>query len=275
MPDQPPDQPHEPDADVEADAAGAEASDEEAGGFGEEPSETGRHRLWESVRHPRSTQLVVGVVLAIVGFSAVTQVRTNDNDTDYAGYRQQDLINVLSGLADTSQRAQTELRRLNDTRTQLQSDTDQRQAALTQAQAQVQALSILAGLVPVTGPGIRVTIDEQTGQVSVDSFLDLIEELRSVGAEAIQVNGKIRLVAQSSVEAAVGGLYIDHTLLTPPYTVDAIGEPATLAGAVTFARGPQDELQDDGAVVSVVQLTSMDIKSVRSDESLPQGSIGQ
>ena len=237
--------------------------------------ETGRRRLWESIRHPRSTQAVVAVVLAIVGFSAVTQVRSNDNDSDYAGYRQQDLINVLSGLADTSQRAQSELQRLLQTRSQLQSDTDQRKAALTQAQAQAQQLSVLAGLVPVTGPGIRITIDEQVGQVSVDSFLDLIEELRSAGAEALQVNGKIRLVAQSSIEAGVGGLYVDHTLLKPPFVVDAIGESQTLAGAVTFARGPQDELQEDGAVVSVQQLQSMDIKSVRSDSSLPQGATGQ
>jgi len=237
--------------------------------------ETGRRRLWESIRHPRSTQAVVAVVLAVVGFGAVTQVRSNDNDSDYAGYRQQDLINVLSGLADTSQRAQAELQRLSQTRSQLQSDTDQRKAALTQAQAQAQALSILAGLVPVTGPGIRITINEQVGQVSVNSFLDLLEELRSAGAEALQVNGKIRIVAQSSVETGIGGLYVDHTLVKPPFVVDAIGEPATLAGAVSFARGPQDELEEDGAVVSVVELQSMDIKSVRSDASLPQGTGGQ
>lgn len=226
---------------------------------------TGRRRLLDALTHARRGQLVVAVLLAVVGFGAVLQVRTNDHDSSYAGYREQDLIQVLNGLAGTSQRAQSEIARLQQTRTKLESDTSQRQAALDQANTQDTTLRILAGLVPVTGPGIRITITETTGEVNVDSFIDLVEELRSAGAEAMQINGKARLVAQSSFGQGADGLYVDHQLLTPPYTIDVIGEPATLAGAVTFARGPQDEFADDGAQVKVAQVPSLDIKAVHKD----------
>lgn len=230
------------------------------------PASEGRRRLLDALQHARRSQLVVAVLLAALGFAAITQVNSNDHDATYAGYREQDLIDVLSGLAGTSQRAQAELTRLQQTRTRLRSDTEQRQAALEQAQSDVDTLKIMAGQVPVTGPGIRVTITEEIGQVNVNSFLDLIEELRSAGAEAIQVNGKVRLVAGSAFEQGVDGLYVDHQLLTPPYTVEAIGEPATLAGAITFARGPEDEFNDDGAEVKVSQLATLDLTAVRKTQ---------
>ena len=230
----------------------------------EQPS--GRRRLLDALRHARRSQVVVAVLLAAVGFGAVTQVNSNDHDSTYAGYREQDLIDVLNGLAGTSQRAQTELTRLQQTRAKLTSDTQQRQAALDQAQSQVDTLKILAGEVPVTGPGIKVTITESAGQVNVDSFLDLVEELRSAGAEAMEINGKARLVASSAFEQGADGLYVDGQLLTPPYTLEAIGEPATLAGAVTFARGPEEEFSDDGAEVKVSQLTTLDITAVRKTQ---------
>lgn len=227
---------------------------------------SGRRRLLDALTHARQGQVLVAVLLAVVGFGAVTQVNSNDHDSTYAGYREQDLIDVLNGLAGTSQRAQSELTRLQQTRTRLSSATEQRQAALDQAQSQVDTLKILAGQVPVTGPGIQVTITETTDQVNVDDFLDLVEELRSAGAEAIQVNGKVRLVASSSFEQGPDGLYVDHQLLTPPYTIEAIGEPATLAGAVTFARGPEDEFADDGASVKVTQQSALDITAIHKTQ---------
>jgi uncharacterized protein YlxW (UPF0749 family) len=221
---------------------------------------SGVRRLLEALRQPRRTQAVVAVLLALVGFAAVTQVRANVDDASYTGYREQDLVNLLSGLSDTSQRAQTQLNSLNRTRQQLESTTNQRQAALNQAQSQISSLSVLAGTVPVTGPGVNITITENTGHVQVSSFLDLVEELRTNGAEAMELNDT-RIVAQSSFDQAPDGLLVDGKLVKPPYTLRAIGEPGTLAAAVTFTRGPGDELRNDGAQVHVEQADSVDIRS--------------
>lgn len=224
---------------------------------------SGRQRLFEALMKPSRGQAVVGVLLAVVGFAGITQVRANEVDDTYAGYREQDLIDVLNGLAGTSQRAQAEIDRLEATRRDLQSSTDARQAALAQAKERSDTLSILAGLVPVTGPGIRITITETDGPVDIDSLLDMIEELRTAGAEAMQVNGQVRIIAQSALEDAVGGIYIDDTLLSSPYVFDVIGEPHTLAGALSFPRGPIEQLKEDGAEVEVDELKSIDIESVR------------
>ena len=236
---------------------------------GQSADEVGLQRLREALFRPSRAQVIVGVLLAVLGFAAITQVRTNNTDNTYAGYREQDLVNVLSGLAGTSQRAQTEIKQLETSRRQLEQNRQAQSAALAAAQKQAQELSILAGWVPVTGPGIRLTVTEGPRPVDVDSVLDTIEELRSAGAEAMQVNGKVRLVAQSSVQTAAGGLQIDGILVTSPYVFDVIGDPHTLSGALNLVDGPIAQFRDADAAVDLEERDSLDITAVRQP-STPQ-----
>jgi len=223
---------------------------------------SGRLRLLAALRKPARRQVVVAVLLATVGFAGVVQVRSNNVDDPYAGLREQDLIDILNGLAGTTQRAESEIRRLERTRDDLLSDTNRREAALEQAQTEANTLSILAGVVPVSGPGIRVTITEVSGDVKLDSILDTVQELRTSDAEAIQFNGQVRVVAQTAFEDAEGGLLVDGTLIEPPYVIDVIGEPNALDEALDFGLGPSFQVEQDGGEMEVDELPSLDIESV-------------
>jgi uncharacterized protein YlxW (UPF0749 family) len=225
-------------------------------------SPTGRDRLRRALVRPSRGQVVVAVLLALLGYAAVTQVRFTNVDNTYAGLREQDLIDVLTGLTAQTQRAEAEIARLERTRDDLQSDTGKREAALAQAERRADTLAIMAGLVPVTGPGIRITITETEGTVDVDTMVDLLQELRTAGAESIQINEEVRVVAQTSFEDTVGGIEVDGTPVSSPYVIDVIGEPGTLHGAVDFPKGPRDQLEDEGATVEVEELASLDIVSV-------------
>jgi len=225
-----------------------------------------RQRIVSALLKPSRGQIVVGVLLAVVGFAGVTQVRVNQTDDTYAGQREQELIDILSALAGTRQRAEDEIAELEEVRDELQDDTGRRRAALEQAQQDVDELSILAGLVPVTGPGIRITIVEETGRVSLSSILDTIQELRTVGAEAMQLNGTVRIVAQTSFEETEGGFLVDGGLVEAPYVLDVIGEPSVLAPALEFLLGPKQQLREDGADLEVDELSSIDIEAVHDPE---------
>jgi uncharacterized protein YlxW (UPF0749 family) len=256
-PELPPHPPSHPESHVRRDDAGPE-------GGAPEQHEDGRSRLWRAFRRPSRGQLVVAVLLALVGFAGVTQVRTTQVDNTYAGLRQQDLIDLLNGLADTTQRAQSEIQKLEATRDDLQSDTRARQAALEQARQQAQVLSILAGTVPVRGPGVTITIQEESGQVRVGSFIDMIEALRTAGAEAMQINSEVRVIAQTAFEDGTGGLLVDGHLIEAPYTVDVIGPPDALIAALRFPDGPQDQFaEDDGAELTFEEVASVDIVTTR------------
>jgi uncharacterized protein YlxW (UPF0749 family) len=216
------------------------------------------------VARPTRGQVVVAVLLALVGFAAVTQVRTNQVDDTYAGLREQDLIDILNGLAGTTQRSQSEIQRLEATRDDLQSASSSRQAALEEARNQAQVLSVLAGTVPVSGPGITITIKEVSGQVEIGPFIDMVQALRTAGAEAMQVNDEVRVVAQTSFEDGTGGIVVDGRLLEAPFTIDVIGNPDDLVSALRFPDGPQDEFEEDnGAELTFAEEASVRVETTR------------
>jgi uncharacterized protein YlxW (UPF0749 family) len=229
-----------------------------------EQREDGRSRLWRAVARPTRGQLVVALLLALVGFAGVTQVRTNQVDDTYAGLREQDLIDILNGLAGNTQRAQSEIQRLEATRDDLQTASSARQTALEEARNQAQVLAVLAGTVPVSGPGVTITIKEVSGQVEIGPFIDMVQALRTAGAEAMQVNDEVRLVAQSSFEDGTGGILVDGRLLEAPFTVDVIGNPDELVAALRFPDGPQDEFEEsNGAELTFEEESSVRVESTR------------
>lgn len=215
----------------------------------------GRAAVRDALRaRPSRAQLVVGVLLFVVGFGAATQVRSNEQDDEYGSLRQADLIRVFDALAASSERAENEIDRLTATREDLLDESSSREAALQVAQQETAQLAILAGTVPVAGPGITITITNDVGRVTADTILDLIQELRASGAEAMEFNDRIRVVAQTAIAQTSAGITLDGQLIEAPYVIDVIGEPATMEGSLDFRGGPIDQVEkDQGTISSEVQ----------------------
>jgi len=233
----------------------------------DEAPQDGRARLVAALRRPTSRgQAVAGVLLAVLGFAAATQVRSNGQDDNYVGARQGDLIQYINNLALASQRAETEIASLQKTRDSLGNDTESRRTALDRARRQAETLGILAGTVPAVGPGLRITVtDPDTGTgVGTNQMINGLEELRNAGAEVIELNDRVRVVAQTSLEDSPGGgLRVDGQQLKAPYVIDAIGAPSTLATALDFTGGFVSEVRAVGGKVSVRELDKVEISTIR------------
>ena len=66
----------------------------------------------------------------------------------------------------------------------------------------------------------------------------------------MEINDRVRVIAQTSFEDDPEGVRVDGVLLKPPYVIDAIGNPDTLAGALDFQDGFIDDVEmDAGSVV--------------------------
>lgn len=216
------------------------------------PDETGgMARLRRSFFRPSRGQAVVAVLLAVLAFAAVTQVRLTGRDDTYSNLRESELIQALNGLQAASRKAERDISDLENTRDRLRSSTQRRAAALEEARKQLETLGVLAGTVPATGPGLRITVEDPKGQLSLNHLLDGIEELRNAGVEAMEINDRVRVVAQTSFEDDPDGIRVDGQALRAPYVIDAIGSPATLAGAMNFDGGFIDDVQLDGGKVTV------------------------
>jgi uncharacterized protein YlxW (UPF0749 family) len=218
----------------------------------EEP--TGRQRLWAALRRPGSRgQITAAVLLAVVGFASVVQVRATEADDVYAGMRQEDMLQLLNSLAAASERTENQIAELEDTRSSLRNNTEARQAALEEARRKADVL------------GIVVTVKDPQGAVGVDQLLNGVEELRDAGAEAIEVNDTVRVVAQTAFKDGDTGIIVGEQPLAPPYTIEAIGDPHTLTTGLNFHGGFVDliEGQAVGGDVTIKQASTVEIASTR------------
>jgi uncharacterized protein YlxW (UPF0749 family) len=229
----------------------------------------GRARLGAALRRPASRgQAVAGVLLALLGFAAVTQVRSNDKDDNYVGARQGDLIQYINSLSLASERAESQITTLERTRDSLGNDAEARRTALARARQQADTLGILAGTLPAEGPGVRVTVTDGGAAVGTNQLIDGLQELRDAGAEVIEINDKVRVIAQTSLQDTTGGgVVVDGTPLKQPYVIDAIGDPHTLATALDFTGGFISEVREVGGKVVVARLTTVEIASVRTPKA--------
>jgi len=107
---------------------------------------------------------------------------------------------------------------------------------------------VLAGVVPLSGRGLRVALDDSTAtRIPADAdpsnyivheyqLRDVLNLLWASGAEAVSLNGE-RVVATTSIYCVGSTILVNNTRLSPPYVFLAIGDPAALEAAL---NGPSN-----------------------------------
>jgi uncharacterized protein YlxW (UPF0749 family) len=222
------------------------------------------------VRRGRS-QLTFGalavVLCLLLGVAIVTQARQTESGDSLDTARPADLLVLLDSLQQREAALNTEVADLQRTLESLQSTGSNDQAAIENAQARLAALSILIGIVAATGPGVTITIDDTAPGVSPETMLDVVNELRAAGAEAMQVSSTdqtpIRVGVDTWVVGSPGALVVDGTTLNPPYSVLAIGDPATLAAAMNIPGGAVDSVERVGGTMTVQQADVVNVTALR------------
>jgi uncharacterized protein YlxW (UPF0749 family) len=180
-------------------------------------------------------QLLVAVLVAALGFAIVVQLRQTEQQ-GLASLRQSDLVRILDDVGDRRDRLAAEASDLESQRRELSDVRTGDQAALDAARRRATTLGILAGTIAAKGPGVEVYITDPRATVRAATLLDLVQELRDAGAEAIQI-GSARVVASTSFTDVEGGLEVDDQRLSAPYTVRAIGDGQTMATALEIPGG--------------------------------------
>ncbi len=224
----------------------------------------------------RRVDLAVAVLLGVLGFAAVVQVRSNSADGPLATARQEDLVQILDELANRNDRLRAEVSTLERTRQELTSGSGTVEAALAENRRREQLLGVLAGTVPARGPGVRLTITDPGGQVTAATLLGALEELRAAGAEAVQVGGPVvpgedetartvRVVASTAfTDGPDGSVVVDGVRLEPPYRFTVVGESATLATALAIRGGVTDTVQQAGGQAIVVRVPDARVGALRA-----------
>ena len=217
---------------------------------------------WAAVRMllvPRSgrNQLVMGALCALLGFAVVVLVRQT-SETNLSGLSQAELVRIADAAGERADALDQEVDDLESERSALESGSDTRAAALAAAERNAQVQGILAGRLPAVGPGVVVTVADPDGKVRPSTLLNLLEELRNAGAEAVSLNG-VRVVASTAFTGSAGRVAVDGQLLDAPYTWSVIGDPTTIATALEIPGGASAAVRRDGGEVTVTQVAQVDV----------------
>jgi uncharacterized protein YlxW (UPF0749 family) len=242
---------------------------EEPGGEYEDtgsiPAVGGRQRV-------SSASLVIALLLGLLGFALVVQLRSNATDPGLSSARPEDLVRILSDLDSRQQRLRQEIAQLQDSQRQLASGAQGREAALEEARRRADDLGILAGTLPAAGSGLTITFTPGKDAIPAGTILDAVEELRGAGAEAMQVagsgGGPVRVVASTYFTDVRDGLNVDGTRLGAPYTLLVIGDPQTMHTALNIPGGVVDTVHQRGGNVIVQEADTVRVTALHQAATL-------
>lgn len=122
----------------------------------------------------------------------------------------------------------------------------------------------LAGLTPVQGPGVVVTLNDShkslpkmPSSIAPPNIIhdtdinQVVNELKAAGAEAIAINDQ-RLVATSSIRCMGPTVFVNYTPQVPPYVIKAIGSSKAMTTAMNIPGGVASQIKNfDPAMFSV------------------------
>lgn len=202
----------------------------------------------------------------LLGVAIATQVHQTESGDSLDTARPADLLVLLDSLRQREAALSTEVAELQRSLAALQASGSNDQTAIENAQARLAALSILIGTVGATGPGVTVRIEDPGPGVAPQAMLDVLNELRAAGAEAIEIGDghqAVRTGVDTWIAGAPGALVVDGRTLRPPYSVLAIGDPPTLAAAMNIPGGAVDSVKRVGGTMSVQQGDRVDITALR------------
>ncbi len=144
-------------------------------------------------------------------------------------------------------------------------ETYEREAAqgqsLTAAMSkELETLRAAVGLKALEGPGVTVTMKDAptrpagTNPVTVtyQDIVAVINELWAAGAEAVAVNNQ-RVTAMTGFGQVGGTVMVGLRRLEGPFVITAIGDPATLEGALNIKGGLVEALRTIGLGLTIAR----------------------
>lgn len=193
---------------------------------------------------------------------------------------------VQSGSIDMEEavaNAQAEVAKLRLENTKLQNAMASQTSSTKALNDSLQEVKILAGLTELEGPGIRVEMRDSKKPASgifpadliihdVD-VLKVVNELWNAGAEAIAVNNH-RVVGGTSFRCVGSVILVDNVRIASPVIIRAIGDPATLQGALELPEGVLSDLKDiDSGMVSISKIDKQRVPAYTGSTATRIGSV--
>jgi uncharacterized protein YlxW (UPF0749 family) len=211
--------------------------------------------------HRLRNQLTIAAVALVLGLLVVVQVRAQAGNAGFAQLSSQDLTVLVANLNARNDQLRREVSTLEDELAALNQNRSRGEESIDELRADLRRVRAYAGLDPVGGPGVTISI---SGPIDGSGVEELINELRNAGAEAIGT-GDIRIVNGVVVSGAPGAASISGARLGDVFELSAIGAPDKLTGSLTRSGGVIAQLAatEPGVTVTVTPVDRIELPATR------------
>lgn len=175
---------------------------------------------------------IICIILIAVIFAQFKTVEEADI-TGISTAREDELKTMLS----TWKAKQEELQeKLDDTKLRIQEYKDRissNEASEELLQEELEQTNLLTGQTEVVGEGVIITVkDNEYIAISATDLVELVNELRLAGAEAISINDQ-RIMSMTEI-VDVQAILVNQERIVSPYIVKAIGDTKYLVSALSL-----------------------------------------
>jgi uncharacterized protein YlxW (UPF0749 family) len=201
-------------------------------------------RRW--LRSIPSWQITLGAALLALGFLIAAQLGSEGPRVRYTTQERTPLLETAQELQAQQDVLKARILALREDIQGVEGRGAGSADLVRQLNAQLEEARIAAGLIPLTGTGIVLQLDDSQAPVPPDAsqadylvgshdLRSVVEELWLAGAEAIAINGE-RVTPTTAVIDIGSSLLVNSAYLAPPYQVTALG-PADLYDRLSRAPG--------------------------------------
>ncbi len=209
-------------------------------------------------------QIVVVVVCALIGIFLVSQLRVQESiSKNLQEESKQNLGEIIRDLDIEVRLLQKEERDLEIRLLKYENAAENQQSILNEAALNLENMKMFAGLIGVKGKGVQVIINDEQKFLNCYDLMDVVNELKAGGVEAVSVNG-IRVKAMTGFKDDLEGhVIVNENKIEPPFIIKAIGDVETLSQAVGLLGGVQYVLTSyEGVTFEVLKMDNIEIPAI-------------
>jgi uncharacterized protein YlxW (UPF0749 family) len=185
------------------------------------------------IRSIPTWQVTLGVALLGLGFLIAAQLAAEAPRVRYTTLERSPLIETATGLQAQQEELKTRILQLRSQIGDLEQEGQGSTDLAGTLNDQLLEARIAAGLIPLTGTGIVLQLEDSLRPVGDDASegdylvtaLDLrtaVEELWLAGAEAVAINGE-RVTPTTAVIDIGSSVLVNSAYLAPPFRITALG----------------------------------------------------
>lgn len=218
-------------------------------------------------------QVLAAVILLGLGFIFVVQLRAARRLTAESEVPTRNvyaLATLLRQEREARAAIEAKLGELQNRQAEFERAAMERRTLTAAMSRELDSLRVLVGLRAMRGPGVVVRLQDAKTQpsgstpvvVNYQDLVSVVNELWAAGSEAIAVNNQ-RVTATTGFGQVGGTVIVNLQRLSGPFTITALGDPATLQGALNIRGGLVDGLRALGLGITIDRRTDLAVPAYR------------